>query len=1002
MPVSDSPITLPIASSRLPRPGDPARAALGLERWRDRARDGADSDLAKFSLALAESGAGRALLESIFGNSPFLTNCLLSDGDVLRAVLAQGPQPVLEDLQRFVNATAVAEKDTGRLMQALRQVRRRIALTVALADIMETWPLEGVTRALSDFADTAVNAAARHLLQRGIDAGDLAPADPEDPLRRSGLVILGMGKLGARELNYSSDIDLILLYDPEIVRYTGKRTIQDFFVRLARDLLRILQERTDAGYVFRTDLRLRPDPASTPLAISVLAAETYYEGMGQNWERAAMIKARAIAGDIEAGKTFLKRLRPFVWRKHLDFAAIQDIHSIKRQIHAVKGHRDIAVAGHNIKLGRGGIREIEFFAQTQQLIWGGRNPELRQSGTCAAIEALVAAGRVEPETAAEMTGAYRFLRVIEHRLQMIEDRQTQTLPAAPAELESFGCFAGFESAAAFGETLRRHLGHVEDHYAELFEEAPSLGGPGNLVFTGTDNDPETVKTLGRMGFSDGASVSTVIRGWHHGRYRAMRSTRARELLTEIMPRLLDVLCKTVNPDLAFARFDEFLGRLPAGVQLFSMLYANPGLLDLLAEIMGSAPRLAEHLSRNAGLLDAVLVKGFFDLLPDRKQLRDDLRLQLGQANDFQDVLDIVRRWTKDRQFQVGVRILRGMMGADAAGEPLAHIADAAIAELQPHVEADFARNHGRLPGAGLVTVGLGKLGSGELSFTSDIDLIFIYDLPEGADSDEAQHHLLSDGRKPLAPMHYYARLAQRLINAITAQTGEGALYEVDMRLRPSGNQGPIASTLGGFLRYQTESAWTWEHMALTRARAIAGAPQFKARVESSIREIVCRQRDPARVAADVADMRARIAQQFPGDRLWDLKYRPGGLMDIEFIAQFLQLRHGAAHPELAAPATLETLHCATAAGILPRQTGDDLQSTLRLWHKLVGYLRLTVGSTTPVETWPDSVRRSLVAAGGAVDFAALEQNISDIAARTRQHFIEIVGAPVQREAQAVK
>jgi len=298
-------------------------------------------------------------------------------------------------------------------------------------------------------------------------------------------------------------------------------------------------------------------------------------------------------------------------------------------------------------------------------------------------------------------------------------------------------------------------------------------------------------------------------------------------------------------------------------------------------------------------------------------------------------------------------------------------------------------------------VGLGKLGSGELSFTSDLDLTFIYDVPGGG-ADESHSDLLSDGRKPLAPMHYYARLAQRLINAITAQTGEGLLYEVDMRLRPSGNQGPIASTLGGFLRYQTESAWTWEHMALTRARAIAGDPEFMARVESSIREIVRRQRDPQRVAAEVADMRARIAQQFPGDRLWDLKYCPGGLMDIEFIAQFLQLRHCAAHPELAAPVTLETLHRATAAGVLPQQTGDDLQATLRLWHKLVGYLRLTVGSTTPADTWPDSVRRSLVAVGDAVDFAALEQNISDIAARTRQHFIEIVGAPVQREAQPVK
>jgi glutamate-ammonia-ligase adenylyltransferase len=993
-------IALKLLPNRLPGAGDAARATAGLERWRERARESDDADFRAFAPALAEDAAGRRLLEAIFGNSPFLTNCLLSDGDVLRQVLAHGPRSVLDDLLHSVNAAAAGERDTGRLMQALRRARRRVALTVALADIMEIWPLEEVTRALSDFADAAVNAAARHLLQRGIDGGDLAPAATEDPVPGSGLVILGMGKLGAHELNYSSDIDLILLYDPEIVRYGGKRTVQDFFVRLARDLLRILQERTEAGYVFRTDLRLRPDPASTPLALSVLAAETYYEGMGQNWERAAMIKARAIAGDIAAGETFLRRLRPFVWRKHLDFAAIQDIHSIKRQIHAVKGHRDIAVAGHNIKLGRGGIREIEFFAQTQQLIWGGRNPELRQSATCAAIGALVEAGRVRPETAADMVAAYRFLRMVEHRLQMIDDRQTQTLPASADELEAFARFAAFESAAAFGDALRRHLGKVEDHYAELFEEAPPLGGPGNLVFTGTDNDPETVQTLGRLGFSDGASVSAVIRGWHHGRYRAMRSTRARELLTEIMPRLLDVLGKTADPNAAFARFDDFLGRLPAGVQLFSMLYANPGLLDLLAEIMGSAPRLAEHLSRNAGLLDAVLVKGFFDALPSRAQLRDDLRIQLAQADDFQDVLDVVRRWTKDRQFQAGVRILRNMMGADAAGAPLADIADAAIAALQPAVETEFARVHGRLPGAGMVTVGLGKLGSRELSFTSDLDLIFIYDVPEGS-GDDGHSELLSDGRKPLAPMHYYARLAQRMINAVTAQTGEGQLYEVDMRLRPSGNQGPIASTLAGFVRYQAESAWTWEHMALTRARGIAGSPTFLRQVEDAIRGIVCRPRDPRRLAGDIAEMRARIAQQFPGDRPWDLKYRPGGMVDIEFIAQFLQLRHGAAHPDMPAANTLEALRRATAAGILAPAVGEELQAALRLWHKLVGYLRLTVGSTAPPESWSDGLRRSLVAAAGAVDFAQLEQNISEAAARARAHFVDIVGTPTPRETQSV-
>jgi glutamate-ammonia-ligase adenylyltransferase len=708
-----------------------------------------------------------------------------------------------------------------------------------------------------------------------------------------------------------------------------------------------------------------------------------------------MIKARAIAGDPAAGEQFLRNLRPFLWRRNLDFAAIQDIHSIKRQIHAVKGHRDIAVAGHNIKLGRGGIREIEFFAQTQQLIWGGRTPALRRGATCEAIRALVEAGRVAPAVAEDMIAAYRFLRHVEHRLQMVEDQQTQTLPPAGPELDALAGFAGFASTEAFATELLRHLGNVEDHYAELFEEAPSLGGPGSLVFTGTDNDPDTVRTLEGMGFGDGGSIANVIRGWHHGRYRAMRSTRARELLTEIMPRLLEALARTAQPDMAFARFDEFLGRLPAGVQLFSLLYANPGLLDLIAEIMGGAPRLAEHLSRNADLLEAVLSRGFFDPTPPPAALRAELAAMLGQAGDFQDVLDAIRRWTKDRQFQVGVAVLRNVTDAARAGGPLADIADTAIAALQPHVERDFARGHGRLPGAGLAIVALGKLGSREITANSDLDLIFLYDAPAGEAAAEAWNNRLSDGPKPLAPIHYYARLAQRLINAITAPTGEGRLFEVDMRLRPSGNSGPIASSLEGFRRYQLDSAWTWEHMALTRARVISGEPGFADRIAAVLREILTRPRDPARLAAEVADMRGRIARQYPGEAFWDLKYRRGGLIDAEFIAQYLQLRHAAGHPDILSANTALAFERMTGTGVLAPATGQALGEAVRLWHRLFGMLRLTIGQRFEEAALPAGISRTLAAAGGAADFGELKRRVEDTAAAVAAAYADLIEAPAR-------
>jgi glutamate-ammonia-ligase adenylyltransferase len=974
--------------AKLPLVPDARRAEAGLERWADMAAGLDDQALKAFAGDLAADRGGRALLSALFCHSPFLSHLALTEPQLLRDFFTKGPDPVLASLLAELDREAGAEEDATKLMRALRRARRRVALLVALADLTGTWPLEPVSEALSRFADKAIALASRHLLRRAHLQGELALPQPEDPERGSGLVVIAMGKLGAHELNYSSDIDLIVLFDRERIDYRGRRSVQDCFVRLARDLVRLLQERTEAGYVFRTDLRLRPDPGSTPLALSVAAAETYYEGMGQNWERAAMIKARAVAGDLEAGNAFLKNLRPFIWRKHLDFAAIQDIHSIKRQIHAVKGHRDIAVGGHNIKLGRGGIREIEFFAQTQQLIWGGRNPELRASATCPAIRALAAAGRIRPEVADAMIDAYRYLRTIEHRLQMQEDRQTQTLPPEGPELEAFAAFAGSPSVEAFRETLLGHLGAVEDNYAELFEEAPSLAGPGSLVFTGTDNDPETVRTLGEMGFADGASISTVIRAWHTGRYRATRSTRAREILTELMPALLAALARTPQPDAAFARFDVFLSRLPAGVQLFSLLHANPELLQLLAEIMGGAPLLAERLGARPALLDAVLTPDFFKPLPPKPELAAELGQALEQAGDFQDRLDITRRWAKDHQFRIGLLILRHILDGDRAGQGLSDIAEVSIAGLTPHVEAEFRRQHGVLPGRGLATVAVGKLGGREMSVTSDLDLIFIYDLPSGADAERP----LSDGPKPLAPIHYYARLAQRQIAALNAPTAEGKLFEVDMRLRPSGNAGPIASSLGGFVRYHSTDAWTWEHMALTRARVITGEPGFAAEIEAAVHRLLARRRDPDKLRADVADMRRRIAQQHPTDREWDVKHRRGGLIDIEFVAQYLQLRHAADNPEILRPNTGDAIAALAAAGRLDARDAAVLTEALSLWRRLQGFLRLTIGTAFDEAALPEGIKRALAAAGHAPDFAALKAQMARAAQASAAIHDRLLGA----------
>ncbi len=499
-----------------------------------------------------------------------------------------------------------------------------------------------------------------------------------------------------------------------------------------------------------------------------------------------------MAGDRAAGERFLRELRPYIWRKHLDFAAIQDIHSIKRQINAFRGGGRIAVEGHDIKVGRGGIREIEFFAQTQQLIWGGRIPELRVRSTCEALQRLAEAGRIDPAVASALTADYRFLRRLEHRLQMVDDAQTHRLPDDRDGIAHVAVFLGYRTAEAFAADLTAHLSSVERHYAELFEQAPSLAGPGNLVFTGAEDDLETLATLSRLGFADPAAVAAAVRSWHHGRMRATRSQRVREILTELVPELLRIFGATSHPDEALRRFDHFLSRLAAGVQLFSLFQANHGLLALVADVMAGAPRLADQLAQRPALLDAVLSREFFSPLPDQAGLAANLGQALTGAADFADTLDALRRWAGERRFQVGVQLLRRALDGEAASKVLADIAETALAALVPAVEAEFARRHGQIPGGAFSVVGMGRLGSREMTLASDLDLILIFDAPPDC--------VASNGAHPLSVSAYYARLSQRLIGAITAPTAEGPLYPVDMRLRPSGSSGPIASSRDSFER----------------------------------------------------------------------------------------------------------------------------------------------------------------------------------------------------------
>ena len=945
---------------------DEARAEQALAELDEQARD--SDALGPLAAMLARDSRQRDLVRAVFGASPFLTSLILREPGMLLSCLVEDPGVRLAELGEALAADVAAARSEGDAMRLLRCYKREVALLIALADIGGVWTLDRVTEGLSEAADRVVSAAVRFLLARAAESGVYLPADAERPEAGSGYFVLGMGKLGAHELNYSSDIDLIVFYDPECTDLRDGKEHGPFFVRLTRDLVKLLQERTADGYVFRTDLRLRPDPGATQVALSTDAGLTYYEAFGQNWERAALIKARVIAGDLEAGEAFLAQLAPFIWRKYLDFAAVADIHAMKRRVHRFKGHGEIAVAGHNIKLGRGGIREIEFFVQTQQLIAGGRQNELRQRRTLVTLAQLADNGWITPDVADDLAEAYRFLRHIEHRLQMIADEQTHSLPAGGDELSRVARFSGFADAGLFAEALIAQLTKVQAHYDRLFEAVPTPAQESwHLVFRGDDEDPATLAALNEMGFKDAAAVFTAVRAWQSGRYSATRSERARERLTEFLPHLLEALGATAQPDLALATFDRFLAELPAGVQLFSLLRSNPSMLRLIADIMGTAPRLARVLSRQARVVDAVLDPGFFGDLPSPEMLETLIAGELAGAADFQECLDRARVIGREQAFLIGVRVLSGTITADHAGGAYARLADNLIRALQTAVEGEMERTHGRMQDGRAAVLAMGKLGGREMTAASDLDLIVVYDFAEGA--------TMSDGAKALAGGQYYARFTQRLISALSAPTAEGTIYEVDMRLRPSGHSGPVATRLESFVDYQQNKAWTWEHLALARARVISGPDSLKRDIEHTIRDVLSQPRDRAMVAEDVREMRAKIVKEKGSDDIWHLKQVRGGLVDLEFVTQFLQVVSGHGHPEVLDQNTAAGLEKLARAGVLLPADAEVLIPAARLYNNLTQVLRLCLDRAFVPADAPAGLKALLARAADLPDFPTLEAHL---------------------------
>ncbi|HUV32832.1 MAG TPA: bifunctional [glutamine synthetase] adenylyltransferase/[glutamine synthetase]-adenylyl-L-tyrosine phosphorylase, partial [Devosiaceae bacterium] len=803
-------------------------------------------------------------LDTLFDAAPHLADLAERHAEWFGTARGRPPDDILAEAVAEAARAGTGASGEAEIRADLRRAKARLALIAAVAEVTGTWTTERATMALSDFADAALDAGLEFLVREAAAAGRIGIDAGGRTAGQSGLAVLALGKLGGRELNFSSDIDLVAFYDADRAPLARPQEAARFYEKLVRGLTALIAERDENGYVFRTDLRLRPDPGSTPVAIPVGAALAYYEARGQNWERAAWIKARPSAGDLAGGEAFLKELAPFIWRKHLDFAAIVDIQAMKRQINAARKVGGERALGHNVKLGRGGIREIEFFAQTQQLIAGGREPALRDRSTVTALAELARHRFIEPAAAETLTEAYWFLRAVENRLQMQRDAQTHMMPATEAEMAPVAAMMGYDDEAGFRARYRATVETVIAKYAELFADEASLASEaGNLVFTGGENDPATVETLARIGFRDPDAATTTIRKWHYGSYAATRAGQARQHLTELVPALLGALAETGNADEALKRFDGFLAKLPAGVQLFALLRNSAQLLKLIVDFMASAPRMTEAVSQRVHIVDGLIDPEFYGYAPTRDELERRIDGFLGEARGFEDLIDRARIMGQEQMFLISAGLIAGIVRPVDAGPQFSTVAEMLLARVFDAVRREMARRHGNVPGAGVALLAFGKLASREMTATSDLDFVLLYDAPPGADA--------SDGERPLDTPHYFARLTQRLVAALSAPTAGGVLYAADMRLRPSGNAGPLATSLAGFAAYQRQTAWTWEHLALTRARVVYADPGLGERIGTLIENVLSAPRDRDKTIADIIDMRQRLARERPPRNDFDLK-----------------------------------------------------------------------------------------------------------------------------------
>lgn len=853
-------------------------------------------------------------LDRLTANAPFLARLAEINPDDVARFLADGTDAALAEV-----APPPIDDD---IMRSLRRWRGRMALLLALGDLSGEHDVATTTRLLSAFADHACDAAL---------AAAFAERAPDQEPR--GLSVIALGKLGSHELNYSSDIDPILIFDPETLPRRSRDDPDEAAVRIARRMVEILSARTADGHVLRVDLRLRPHPEVTPIVLPESAAISYYESEALAWEQAAFIRSRASAGDRDLGENFLAAIQPFIWRRSLDFRQLKEIGAMSDRIRDHFSQGQALGPGYDLKRGRGGIREIEFFAQVHQLIYGGRDPSLRAPATVDALAALARAGRIDADVAERLTGHYATLRRIEHRLQMIEDQQTHCLPIQPSALDAVARLDGKADGAALLAALEPITADVAACYDQLVvERATTTGLPRD--------EGELAGVLMAAGFEPPEAALRTIAEWRGGKLRALRSPAALEALETVLPELMKALGAAPDPQAALIRFDKLVAGLPSAINFFHLLAAQPALARIATRILSIAPTLADALGARVELIEGLIDSRAFEAPADKEQLRAEWALGLAGL-DYERLLDRVRDRVGERRFAYGVQLIAGATDPLTVACGYSELAEAALGVLGDATVEEFVAAHGLVPDSELVVLALGRLGGRALTHASDLDLIYLF---------TGDHLAESDGPRPLGATTYYNRLAQRVTAAMSVPTAAGKLYDVDTRLRPQGAQGPLVVSVDSFERYQREEAWTWEHMALLRARPVYGSDTARAAVQRIIDALLAAPREPVGLARDAAEMRDKIAGHKPPSGALDIKGGPGGLVDLEFAMQVTQLASGQCHdPNIAA-----ALACLKAAGLAPAEVCDA--------HGLLARMLVMLRLTAPDGEPATAAARQLVAA----------------------------------------